>query len=261
VPDPFRDQLAEIIATHTPDLIHEGPNGEEGGQHLYCVECGVLPVDDHGLQYGPLHVAEQIHGLMEARVLAAANQRAAEAAEVIDEAEAKDVERTDFMRGFVMGACVMAGQLGLPREIWAHPERVARRAAALAPPAVPDPREPKTCPRCGVTCTHDGWGHVHPNGIGIGSCAVPDPFRDQLAQVMHDTEPRGWTYIADALLPLIEARVLAAANQRAAEALLDVAMHAPGYTINKHGIIPTRVIEVAALRARAAALAQPEPAT
>ncbi len=33
-----------------------------------------------------------------------------------------------------------------------------------------DDREPKTCPRCGQVCTYDGWDHVHPNGIGIGSC-------------------------------------------------------------------------------------------
>lgn len=36
----------------------------------------------------------------------------------------------------------------------------------------PDQREPRPCPRCGVTCTYDGWGHVHPNGVGIGSCPI-----------------------------------------------------------------------------------------
>jgi hypothetical protein len=33
-----------------------------------------------------------------------------------------------------------------------------------------DPRQPRTCPRCGQWCVHDGWDHVHGNGIGIGSC-------------------------------------------------------------------------------------------
>lgn len=36
-----------------------------------------------------------------------------------------------------------------------------------------DQREPKPCHRCGEMCKHDGWGHVHANGIGIGSCPPP----------------------------------------------------------------------------------------
>lgn len=35
-----------------------------------------------------------------------------------------------------------------------------------------DDREPKPCPVCGERCVYDGWDHVHPNGIGIGSCAA-----------------------------------------------------------------------------------------
>lgn len=37
---------------------------------------------------------------------------------------------------------------------------------------VRDERDPKTCPRCGHWCVYDGWGHVHGNGLGIGSCAA-----------------------------------------------------------------------------------------
>lgn len=61
-------------------------------------------------------------------------------------------------------------------------------------PTAPDPREPKPCPRCGAICTYDGWDHVHPTGIGIGSCAAPDTsFRDQLAGVLAEkfTSPYG----------------------------------------------------------------------
>ena len=54
------EDAAQVIAAHTPTLVHEGPNGEDDGQHLYCVECGVLPIDEHGLQHGPEHVAEQL---------------------------------------------------------------------------------------------------------------------------------------------------------------------------------------------------------
>lgn len=36
-----------------------------------------------------------------------------------------------------------------------------------------DDRDPKPCPRCGEVCTYDGWGHVHANGVGIGSCPIP----------------------------------------------------------------------------------------
>lgn len=49
------------------------------------------------------------------------------ATELIDDAEA--VEQTEFMLGYVMGACVMAGQLDLPMEVWASPERHERRKA------------------------------------------------------------------------------------------------------------------------------------
>lgn len=37
-------------------------------------------------------------------------------------------------------------------------------------PQLHDDREAKTCPRCGQICTYDGWDHVHPDGVGIGSC-------------------------------------------------------------------------------------------
>lgn len=42
------------------------------------------------------------------------------------------------------------------------------------PAPAADDREPKPCPRCGETCTYDGWDHVHTTGLGIGSCVGPD---------------------------------------------------------------------------------------
>lgn len=62
--------MAEVIAFHTPTLVGEGPNGEDEGQHLYCVVCGVLPIDGLGFQDGPGHVLEQI------RAVAAGEQEA-----------------------------------------------------------------------------------------------------------------------------------------------------------------------------------------
>ena len=50
------------------------------------------------------------------------------AADMIDEAEAE--EQSDFMDGYVMGACVMAAVLGVPPDVWAYPERAERRRAA-----------------------------------------------------------------------------------------------------------------------------------
>jgi hypothetical protein len=55
-----REAVAKVVAAHTPELIHEGPNGEDDGQHLYCVECGVLPIDGLGLQDGPQHVVDHL---------------------------------------------------------------------------------------------------------------------------------------------------------------------------------------------------------
>lgn len=57
---PSAEDVAAVVATHTPVLVNEGPNGEDDGQHLYCNECGVLPVDGLGFQYGPEHVAERV---------------------------------------------------------------------------------------------------------------------------------------------------------------------------------------------------------
>jgi hypothetical protein len=57
------DQVAavtEAVAVHTPDLVELAPDGVSSGRHLYCVECGVLPADGLGLQYGPQHVAERV---------------------------------------------------------------------------------------------------------------------------------------------------------------------------------------------------------
>lgn len=48
--------------------------------------------------------------------------------------------------------------------------RYAVAALAAARPPVADERKSKQCPRCGEVCKHDGWGHVHSSGIGIGSC-------------------------------------------------------------------------------------------
>jgi hypothetical protein len=66
-----------------------------------------------------------------------------------------------------------------------HAEDCHTQAPAAQPAAEPaDEREPKACPRCGQMCHYDGWDHVHPNGIGIGSCStepttapirMPDP--------------------------------------------------------------------------------------
>lgn len=94
---------------------------------------------------------------------------------------------------------------------------------------------------------------------------VPDPFRDQLAEALWLAQPEyfvsPWAEISettreryrakvDALLPLIEARVQATANQRAAEELREAALDWP----------PTWAVDPATyLRDRAAALAQPRP--
>jgi hypothetical protein len=49
------ERAAELIAGHTPDLINEGPNGEDDGKHWYCVECGVL--ENPAPSFGAEHVA------------------------------------------------------------------------------------------------------------------------------------------------------------------------------------------------------------
>lgn len=42
-----------------------------------------------------------------------------------------------------------------------------------------DARNPKPCPKCGEVCKYDGWGHVHVNGLGIGSCVFPPAEKGQ----------------------------------------------------------------------------------
>lgn len=55
-----------------------------------------------------------------------------------------------------------------------------------------DQREPTSCPRCGQTCTYDGWAHVHANGVGIGSCPAEQGAGDlaQIAAVLTEHLPR-----------------------------------------------------------------------
>lgn len=53
------DEAMEVIAIHTPDLVNLAPDGVSDGQHLYCVECGVLP--DPPASGGLRHVAEALH--------------------------------------------------------------------------------------------------------------------------------------------------------------------------------------------------------
>lgn len=49
-------------------------------------------------------------------------------ADLID--EAMDNQGSTFMHGYLMGACVLAGVLGFPEELWASPQRERRREAA-----------------------------------------------------------------------------------------------------------------------------------
>lgn len=141
----------------------------------------------------------------------------------------------------------------------------------------------RRCDRpCGTACIR---GMFHPTageGRPAMTAPVPDPrFRDQLAEAstaVGDMAEDWWCpkregvrrtecryciaeFAVDALLPLVEARVQAAANQRAAEELREAARtmpvqdHEMGYAI-RNGLEPG---PVAWLTARAAALAQPAP--
>jgi DNA-binding CsgD family transcriptional regulator len=47
-----------------------------------------------------------------------------------------------------------------------RPSRLADRRVV----GVTDGREPRICPDCLTLCSYDGWDHVHPDGLGIGSC-------------------------------------------------------------------------------------------
>lgn len=64
-----------------------------------------------------------------------------------------------------------------------------------------DEREPTRCPRCGVLCTYDGWDHVHPSGIGIGSCqacleaSIPQEWVDKAVQAY--LYEQGWSGTVD----------------------------------------------------------------
>jgi hypothetical protein len=65
---------------------------------------------------------------------------------------------------------VMSEQLDGPE--WTADETDAYARASMGDPAEND-RGPQTCPKCGESCKYDGWGHVHANGVGIGSCVTP----------------------------------------------------------------------------------------
>ncbi len=74
---------------------------------------------------------------------------------------------------------------------------------------IPDDRDPKPCPRCGVVCTYDGWDHVHPNGVGIGSCTpdIPDELVEKGADALWNRSKDGDSFqrqakvVLEAVLP------------------------------------------------------------
>lgn len=69
-----------------------------------------------------------------------------------------------------------------------------------------DGREPKVCPDCLTLCSYDGWDHVHPDGLGIGSCErgqIVNGVRaiaDQPGEWIGDTDP-------DAIVRMIAKRI------------------------------------------------------
>jgi len=75
-------------------------------------------------------------------------------------------------------------------EPWPCPTLLALDNSGPPPapePTAPDDREPRPCPRCGEVCTYDGWDHVHPNGLGIGSCrpVAPDNLQRDIENALH----------------------------------------------------------------------------
>jgi len=121
------DDAAQVIAAHTPTLVHEGPNGEDDGQHLYCNECGVLPINGLGLQYGPEHVTEQLRAR---GLLATARTRPTEDVPLLEDEDAARVlaEHTQLPRDDGGAECECGGWRGP----WSGQEHERHVAQALA---------------------------------------------------------------------------------------------------------------------------------